>query len=111
MHLNIVFRDEKLTVKFERYVDNNRVAIALYTNPRKLFAVATANMSELRLFPFEVVIKDYSETEGIASVLMEAGIIEDPNRWTQSGFVRMPICSLTDEAAEYVKSLDIIHED
>ena len=111
MNLNIVFRGEKLTVKFERYVDNNRVAIALYTNPRKLFAVATANILELRLFPYEVVIKEYAETEGIASVLMQAGIIEAPNRWTQSGLFRIPVCSLTDEAADYIEKLDLIHED
>jgi len=42
----------------------------------------------------EVAIKNHSENEGILQVLIDAGIISEPKRVVQSGFVVIHICDL-----------------
>lgn len=42
----------------------------------------------------EVAIKNYSENEGILSALIEHGVVKEPHRHINSGFVKIPICEL-----------------
>lgn len=58
------------------------------------FCVATSYVPGTELADDEVIIKNYSENEGILDALIEAGIVEKTGRVVHSGFVTMPICRL-----------------
>jgi hypothetical protein len=55
------------------------------------YAVATVAV-DCELKENEVAIKNYSENEGILKNLVNNDIIENPHRFTSSGFVTIPIC-------------------
>ena len=59
-------------------------------------AVATINVPIAGLIaPDEVVIKDYSENEGLLEILVEAGVISKPLTYVSvSRFVEAPVCKL-----------------
>jgi hypothetical protein len=59
----------------------------------EVILVATVNVPSEPIQPKEVIIKDYSENEGILLVLYNAGIIDQPHRTTEQGF---PVCMLRD---------------
>ena len=42
----------------------------------------------------EIVVKNYSECEGMLDALMEAGIVSEPLRYIPAGFVTVPVCKL-----------------
>ena len=77
---------------------NGRPAIELISVGRiyngEPIAVATVNIPEITLSPKEVIIKNYSENEGVLDALVKAGIISDPIRWIQTGFAACPVCEL-----------------
>lgn len=55
---------------------------------------ATINLPDEPLEPDEVIIKDYSENEGMLNALVGAKIISDPIRTCKSGFITGYICKL-----------------
>ena len=57
-------------------------------------ATATVNIPEMDLKENEVIIKDYSENEGMLEALVAAGIVVPTGRFVDSGFVTCPICIL-----------------
>ena len=57
--------------------------------------VATVNVSEYSLLqPGEVIIKNYSENEGVLEFLIENGIIGRPKTWIATGWVTVPVVDL-----------------
>lgn len=83
---------EILNVEFATYA-NGRTAIQLIGEDGP-FAVATVNIPEAILAPDEVLIKDYSENEGMLQTLVTAGIVQVTDRGHRSGWVNIPICKL-----------------
>jgi len=81
-------------VDFVNYRDNNRIALNLICDNGEDYACATVNLPMVPLEPDEVIIKDYSENEGVLDALVTAGYISMPLRYIQSGFVAMPVCKL-----------------
>jgi len=70
-----------------------RVAILLNeVDTDERVAVATVNVPNEPLADDEVVIKDYSENEGMLHTLIMAKIITVPERYTKTGM--MPVCKL-----------------
>jgi hypothetical protein len=57
-------------------------------------AVATINVPELELPKDVVVIKDYSENEGMLDFLIQNKIVEEPMEYIPLGFILAPICKL-----------------
>ncbi len=77
---------------------NKRPALLLDTvETGERMAVATINMPDMPLLSNQVVIKDYSENEGMLKTLVDAGVIEPPFSACQTGFVLSPICHLTEQ--------------
>ncbi len=57
--------------------------------------IATASINlPIALESDEVIIKDYSENEGMVDALVAAGIIGKPLRYVSSGFIEAPVCKL-----------------
>ena len=59
-------------------------------------ATATVNVEGVseNLPPSEVLIKDYSENEGMLGALIRAGLIEDTGRRVPTGYVTVPVAHL-----------------
>ncbi len=81
------------------YAHGNRVALCLVAGeddecPGEPVATCTVNIPEECLGEGEVIIKDYSENEGMAEFLVKEGVVEYTDRCVQSGYVTMPICKL-----------------
>jgi hypothetical protein len=97
----IEFHGFACCVSIQHYVlnplhqDNPRIALIL-EDPEdgERIEVATINIPEEFLSKNEVIIKDYSENEGMLDTLMKAGIISGPKRYVESGYIKAPICEL-----------------
>jgi len=109
----VMFSGYNCNVHFGVY-SNGRIAIELrnaepieeqgYTIPpnSERIATATVNVVDLeRLADDEVLIKDYSENEGMFNALKDAGIISDPLSLEKTGFVAVPRCKLLVDPSEY----------
>ena len=57
-------------------------------------ATATVNMPSFNLESDEVVIKNYSENEGMLETLIVAGIVTPTGKSISNGFVSCPVCKL-----------------
>lgn len=94
----IEFAGYKCQVRLETYTHKSsegkdRIAIILdEVDTDDQIAVATVNMPNEILKEDEVIIKDYSENEGMLHTLIMAKIISVPERYTKTGV--MPICKL-----------------
>ena len=90
--------DYNVTVKLGKY-SNGRVAIHLDdVNDGYPYATATVNIDNVLLDDDEVLIKDYSENEGMLNFLIKNNIVTPTPNGVQSGFVWLPVAVLNDES-------------
>lgn len=62
--------------------------------------VATVDyLPDVPLAPHEVLIKDYSENQGMLAALMAAGIVRDTGRRVACGFVELAVVEIVDTDA------------
>lgn len=71
------FLDENCSVKFTKYANSKRIAIKLYCEDGSPMATATINIPEQPLEEDEVIIKTYSENNGVLEALKDAGYIKE----------------------------------
>jgi hypothetical protein len=89
----VTFQGWVCRVERASYGATERVALPLYAvEDGSPVAVATVNMPELSLARDEVVIKDYSENEGMLDLLVAAGVVSPPLREVRSGYVTLYVC-------------------
>ena len=90
--MKVTFLNYNCVVLFERY-RNNRIALTLVDEDNgEPVATATTNLPDISLDEDEVIIKNYSENEGILQVLIKANIVKSPERFVDAG--RFPVCRL-----------------
>ncbi len=86
--------------KYEVYLSfgayrNGRTAIELLdANDGCPVMVATVNLDDVTLSGNEIIIKDYSENEGVLDFLVQNKITSRPKRWISSGWVTCPVVDL-----------------
>ncbi len=85
---------EPQTVKIavRRYTENQRPALILNqksTGQRLL--VASVNIEGAPISDSELLIKDYSENEGVLKALEAAGVVRATGRFVDSGYVSIPV--------------------
>lgn len=91
------------TVKFKKWICF--VEMGTYSNGRKAIElidakngepvlVATINIPEINIGENEVIIKNYTENEGVLDALIKAKVISSPTRTIENGFISAPICKL-----------------
>ena len=91
----IKFGKYTLIPQFSKYRNNNRVAISLIDAEDGIpFSIATVNLPDEPLDENEVAIKNYAENDGILWALQDAGIVGEIKRYSQSGYVTIPIVDL-----------------
>jgi hypothetical protein len=91
------------TIKFKQWIckltlnayQNGRTAITLYDIDDDMpIATCTINVPEVDLEQNEVIIKNYSENEGILDTLINEGIVEKTGKIVSLGYVNCEICKL-----------------
>jgi hypothetical protein len=57
-------------------------------------ATLTSNVPDVDIPAAHIVVKDYSENEGVYKTLLEAGVIEECVDKIPSGFIELLVCPL-----------------
>ena len=57
-------------------------------------ATATVNLPDVPLGKNQVLIKNWSENEGMLDALVAAGVVKPTGETVRSGFVEVPVCEL-----------------
>ena len=84
----------KVYLEFGVY-KNGRTAIELKDAEDGMpVMVVTVNMDNAPLFGDEIIIKNYSENEGVLQFLQANGIVGPAKRWIASGWVTCPVVDL-----------------
>ena len=87
-----------VTIRLSKY-HNGRTAIELYdAEDGEPYATATVNIDNVLLADNEVLIKDYSENEGMLDFLIHNNIVTPTPNGVQSGFVWIPVAILNDKS-------------
>ncbi len=83
-------------LKFDTYRNNGRTSIELReAETHAPVMVATVNLPEYTMLnPGQVLIKNYSENEGVLEFLIENGIVSKPRSWVSTGYVTVALCDL-----------------
>lgn len=95
---------QQVRPQFERYRKGRGIAIQLVCDGGDIngqpWLTATVNIPGIKLAEDEVVIKDYSENDGLADLMLEAGYLREdpPPRHVFSGYAFIPVFRLTEEA-------------
>ena len=74
---------------------NGRTAIELLdAQDHEPVMVATVNIDNALLHGDEIIIKNYSENEGVLDFLVRNGIVSQPKYWVATGWVTCPVVDL-----------------
>lgn len=90
------FKDYTCRLVKHIYAGTGRIALELVDDEGPV-ARATVNMPEVKLAPDEILIKDYSENEGMLDALVNAGVVTDTGRREACGYVSVAVGKLTPE--------------
>lgn len=89
------FKEWICELQFGRYHGNNRIAIELVDyKTYEPIAFATVNVPSIELKENEIIIKDYSENQGMFQALFNAGVVKLNRIDRNSQWVDFHICEL-----------------
>ena len=91
--MQVTFLDYECEVKVSKYNNNGNTCLRLVSNQGEPVATATV-IVEQKLPANQVVIKNYSENEGMLKALVEAKIVEPTGQTVQVGRTICAICKL-----------------
>ena len=90
----IEFNGYTCNVVKRQYSGNDRTALILTdATDGEYLTTASVNVPDIDLKDDEIVIKNYSENEGILEILTKAGLVK-PLYEVTSGFVKHNVCKL-----------------
>ena len=88
------YAEYDVVVIFERY-QNNRIAIELVDkNDGEPICMATVNIPEAPLADNEIIIKNYSENEGVLEFLQKNSYVGKTLRMVQAGYAKANVVNL-----------------
>ena len=77
------------------YHHGERIALYLIdADDGEPVSTCTVNIPDEPLGEGEVLIKDYSENEGMVDFLVQEGVVERTGREVRSGYISIPVCKL-----------------
>lgn len=98
--MKLKFMDWNCEVVLGKY-NNGRTSIQLVASEDgedicegEPIATASVNIPTIPLASDEVMIKNYSENEGILEALTQANIVKPTGKCVDTGFVSVPVCKL-----------------
>lgn len=93
-HLQTKNADYLVYLKWGRY-GNGREALELVDSTDQLTVMkASLNIPDFMLDPDEIIIKDYSENEGVLDFLQSNGIVGPTVGMVNTGYVKCPFCKI-----------------
>lgn len=92
MSIQMKFKEYNCSVQFGKY-PNGRTSITL-TDEEGPVAVATINVPEIEIPNGDVIIKNYSENEGILEALIAEKIVSPSKERINLGYVKADRCTL-----------------
>lgn len=96
--INSYGKEYEVTVKLSKY-ENDRIAIQLDDAEDGMpHATATVNMPNVLLEYDEVLVKDYSENEGMLEFLIKNNIVTPTMQGVHAGHVWLPVATVNDES-------------
>lgn len=87
-----------VVIQLHKYSNDRPVIQLIDAEDGEPYATATVNVPDVLLLDNEVLIKDYSENEGMLDFLVRNNIVTPTQNGVQSGFVWLPIAILNDES-------------
>lgn len=94
------YSDCWVTINHKRYAGNGRHVLELRdVDDGSVVMIATTNLPHVDLGPSEVIIKNYSENEGVLEFLQENGIVGPVKREVPTGWVTCQIVDLLKTSA------------
>ena len=91
--MKVRFKDWDCVLQWGKY-GNKQPALQLI-DAENGEPIATASVSlDVELKPNEIIIKDWSENEGMLDTLVKSGIVEDTGEVVQTGFVLANVCRI-----------------
>jgi hypothetical protein len=91
-------RSTLVSIKLDKYANGRTRINLLDAADNEPYAVATTNLPDVLLLDNEVLVKDYSENEGMTEFLTTNNIVVPTNNWVSSGFVDLQVCTLNPES-------------
>ena len=88
------FEFNKNEIVFGEYTNNNRTAISIVNPMEGPMCKCTVNIPDVKLEDDEVLIKDYSENEGVLGDLINAKVISSSIEQIPTGHVYVHKCKL-----------------
>jgi hypothetical protein len=108
--MNYKFRDTDVVVKIG-YYPNGRPALSLIDVEDGMpYCTCTINLPEISIEPEEVIVKDYSENEGVLKFLLKNNIVSKTGKKVAHGWVVSEICALN-PVEEWVGSTKLFDYD
>jgi len=90
----IIHDGNELTIQFNQYENNDRIAIRLYMSDGEPYCDATVNIPDVDLKPLETAIPEY-KCPGLLKTLYEAEVISEPIRSIRYNMIsNLPICNI-----------------
>lgn len=77
-----------------RYIDNSIGILLFDAHDGEPVSKATVTMQGANLREDQIIVKDYSENEGMLDALTEIGLVTGVERWIETGWVRVPVCNI-----------------
>lgn len=91
MKLKTAYAEYDVVLRWKNYNNRRRALEIIDAEDGCPVMVATVNIPEVPLAENEVIIKNYSENEGVLEFLQENGIVGPVKREVGTGFVSCPI--------------------
>ena len=98
--LKTPYETYNVSLNIGKYSDGRTCLQLIETEDGAPVMMATVNIPGAVLEKDEVIIKNYSENEGVLEFLIENGIVSQPLRWVASGWVTCPIVKLWNNKRE-----------
>lgn len=90
----VKFKQWTCNVQKMKYGNGRPALVLLEQSTYEPIATATINMPEVKLKPKEIIIKDYSENNGMYQALRDAGMIGPATGAVPTGYVEGIKCML-----------------
>lgn len=91
--LQVKFREWDCIVQKARFMRGGLALMLIDAHDRSPVARATINVEGVQLADDEVIVKDYSENEGMFEALTSAGIVEDTGKRVRLPYgIVCPVC-------------------
>jgi len=90
----VKFKDYTCKAIITNYADGNTAILLEDAATGEPIATASVNIPEANVADGYVIVKDYSENEGMLDALVEANIVTFTGSYISSGFIEAPLCEL-----------------